>query len=249
MIRKIAILLGCFLIVSSCRQHFFVNDASYLDYRFDEKEKVVADPNVSELIHPYKVDMESKMNEVLGVLAIDLQKKQPEGSMNNFVADAIRYMGEQYSGMPIDISIHNYGGMRVKMVSKGEVTLGNIYELIPFDNSLVALKIKGEVLQTFCDYIAGRGGWPVSESLRFVMLDGKADQIKVHGQPLDRQKEYSLVTIDYLANGGDYCDFLKGIPHENLGVFTRDALAAYIRTVSARNETIQVKLDKRISRK
>ena len=249
MISKIKYSLLGLLFLVSCRAHYLVRDADFDDYRFDEQATVKGDTDIETIISPYKEDMESRMNTVIGYSETDLIKAQPESTMGNFVADAMVEMARIYSGKAVDIGIHNYGGMRIGSIDKGPISLGKIYELIPFDNAIVIMEVDGSVLREFCNYIAGRKGWPVSRSLRFVIEDGKAKDIYVNGQELKDTDKYMLVTIDYLANGGDYCNFLKPVPHESLGIYTRDVLADYIGRLHKKNEKIIVELDQRISLK
>ena len=46
--------------------------------------------------------------------------------------------------------------------------------------------------------------------VHFQIVNEKAVNIEVNGKPLVLSQKYKVATIDYLADGGDGCDFLKG---------------------------------------
>ena len=135
-------------------------------------------------------------------------------------------MASEYTHSSIDIGIINYGGIRVPSLTKGPVTIGNVYELMPFDNYLVVLSLTGKQVQSMLDAIAASGGWPVA-GVTFTIKDNTADDVQINGKRLHSESTYHIAISDYLANGGDNMDMLKGLPQENTNVLLRDAFKAY----------------------
>jgi 2',3'-cyclic-nucleotide 2'-phosphodiesterase (5'-nucleotidase family) len=180
------------------------------------------------------------MNEVVGIAEATLEKKQPDGSLNQFMADAMLQAGRQQFKMPIDAAFVNYGGVRITQLPKGTVTRGKIFELMPFDNLIVVQQLKGDVLQQFLDFVASKGGWPVA-GITMQIKDKKAVQVLVNGQPLETLKTY------HVANGGDNAAMLKPIAQKNVGYLMRDALFDYIKALKAEGKNITAKEEKRIT--
>ncbi len=186
------------------------------------------------------------MSAVLGTLAVDMDKKQPEGLLGDFMADAMLAMAQKYYNTTIDIAFVNYGGIRIGFVKAGDLTKGKIFEMMPFDNIIVLQKVKGTVLKEFLDHIAGRGGWPVA-GMSMIIKNGKAENILIGGKPLDLSATYTVANSDYVANGGDNSEMLKSIPQINRGVLLRDALIEYVQGFSKQGKPVTVTVLNRVS--
>jgi 2',3'-cyclic-nucleotide 2'-phosphodiesterase (5'-nucleotidase family) len=118
----------------------------------------------------------------------------------------------------------NNGGLRIPVIYKGAITVRTIYELMPFENQLLLLKIKGSKFKELTQMIAASGGVPVS-GINLVIQDKEIQTLLVQGKPFDEQKDYWVLTSDYLANGGDKYDALKNpIERVDLNKLIRDAL-------------------------
>ena len=98
----------------------------------------------------------------------------------------------------------NKGGIRTDM-PEGTVTEGLLMAMFPFDNRFVVLEITGQGLLDALKVMAGRDGDAMSKELKVTYnAKGEVTSAKVGGKKVDPKKTYRLVTIDYLANGGDY---------------------------------------------
>lgn len=200
------------------------------------------DSSVQNFLIPYRETMYQSMNVVIATLENDLEKKQPEGTLGNFMADAMYIMAEKKYGIKPDAAFMNIGGIRLPLLKAGQITRGKIYELFPFDNILLLVTLKGTVLQQFLDHISGRGGWPVA-GMTMQIKDMKAVNVKLSGEPLDFGKEYIIAVGDYTANGGDDAFMLKGLPQTNNGYLMRDALIDYASML----KNIKVQSENRVS--
>lgn len=207
------------------------------------------DSSVQKFLEPYKDSMTVSMSTFLATLETDLDKRQPECTLGNFMADAVYTMAQKKYGITPDIAFINYGGIRLPSIKAGIITRGKIYELFPFDNILVLVKIKGNVLQQFLDHISNRGGWPVSGMTMQIQnqpgtpTGKKAVHILIGGSKIDMDKEYTIALGDYTANGGDDAFMLKGLPQINNGYLMRDALIDYTALV----KKINIQLENRVS--
>jgi 2',3'-cyclic-nucleotide 2'-phosphodiesterase (5'-nucleotidase family) len=242
MYRFVAALIAFLIIFShpTIAQTFGV---SYGTYRIDDYTK--KDSLLVNLLASYKDSIHKTMGTVLGFSTDGLTKKQPESSLGNFMTDAMKTMAEKKFEKHIDAAFINYGGIR-SYLPKGDITVGRIFELMPFDNLIVLQEIKGDTLLSFLNFIAERNGWPVS-GISMTITNRTATNILVNGKPLDTTATYTIANSDYIANGGDDVKMLKAIPQINKGYLLRDALIAYTIYITDKGESIDAKPQKRIT--
>lgn len=214
----------------------------FTNYRIENKLKV--DSNIIKFLIPYTDSVHKTMNQIIGFSINGLTKKQPESVLGNFMSDCMKTMAEKKFNKKIDVAFINYGGIRY-YISKGEITVGKIFELMPFDNLIVLQKLPGKVLQQFLDKMAERGGWPVS-GLSMGIKNKKAIHVLIDEKPLNENAIYLVANSDYIANGGDDCTMLRGIPQINIGYLYRDALIEFISLITKEGKTIDAKINNRI---
>ncbi|WP_290795784.1 5'-nucleotidase C-terminal domain-containing protein [Flavihumibacter sp. UBA7668] len=203
------------------------------------------DKNLEQLLKPYSDSVNHSMNIVVGELERELEKKLPEGTLNNLLADAMQVEASKAFGVPVDAAFVNYGGVRTSQLPAGPITIGKVYEIMPFDNLLIIQELKGSVLQQLLNRIAERGGWP-SAGVQFTIKDKKAVDVLVGGKPLDPSANYIVANSDYIANGGDDCDMLTPIPQQNKGVLVRDAFLHYFQSITAAGKKINAQIENRV---
>jgi 2',3'-cyclic-nucleotide 2'-phosphodiesterase (5'-nucleotidase family) len=208
------------------------------------------DSQVVTLYLPYKNILEKDMNRVISVSEEEMVKDKPESNLTNFLADLLLEQGKkssQKAGLDFhpDISYFNYGGIRTSL-PKGEITVGKIFELMPFENELVFIQLSGKQIQEFLDIIAGKGGDSVG-GVRFVISDKKAKDVKIGGSPIDESADYWLATNDYVAGGGD--DLLVFTQHSafvNNGEKIREIIISYMEEQQKNGAKLKAVLDGRI---
>ncbi|MDX5438377.1 MAG: 5'-nucleotidase C-terminal domain-containing protein, partial [Pontibacter sp.] len=124
---------------------------------------------------------------------------------------------------------------------------GNVFELMPFENELVVLTLKGETVQQLFDYAAERKNAPIGNAT-YVVAMGKAKDIKIAGEPFDPRETYTLVTSNYLAGGGDDLKMLKdAVKYENVGLLLRDAILNQIRALTAAGKPVTAETGNRVT--
>ena len=227
----------------SCSPVFKASSVQYKDYQVESQRK---DSSLQTFLQPYSDSVNSSMNTVLGQLAVDLDKRQPESSLGNFMADAMKIMAEKYYKTTVDGAFINYGAIRLNAIKAGTITRGRIFELMPFDNIIILQKIKGTVLQEFLDHIVGRGGWPVA-GITMQIKDKKAVNVLIAGKPIDPNMTYTIANSDYVANGGDNSEMLKVIPQINNGFLLRDALIEYVQSFTQKSQSITATIQNRVT--
>lgn len=211
---------------------------SHYGYRINDTLR--KDSAMLRFLSYYKDSITGSMGKVIGFSPSAMYKKQPESSLGNWMADAIRTQAEKIFGTKVDAAFLNYGGIR-SYISKGDVTVGKVFELIPFDNLLVLQKVRGDSLASFFELMARKGGWPMSGSAMKIENHRPKD-ILVNGKSLINDSIYTIANSDYLANGGDNASMLKCFKTINKGVLLRDALIEHIKeTTQAGNPVEAIK--------
>lgn len=220
-----------------------------------------AHSDAEEITTMYRKAIDSVMNEQIGTTAHTLTKGNPEGRLGNFCSDAVfeqSLLWQEKNGMlekvKLDFALLNNGGLRVPLDS-GRITIGNIYELMPFENEIVFVEISGKQMNELMDYIhkrttlSGRkSGVPVSKNFE-LQLDtiNQLNYCQINDQQFDPNQSYTIATSDYLANGGDQMAFFTDpIAITYTGVKIRDAFIESIRELGRKGQVVDAKLDGRI---
>ncbi len=227
----------------SCHKPYYIQAHTEHLYKVDKNAK--PDTAFVSMLHNYKVGVDTQMQVIIGRTDTTLTKGQPECTLGNFMADAMLIAAKKIDPAT-EAAIANQGGIRLTYINAGPITRGKMYELMPFDNMLTIAEIPGTVLHQFCDGIATVKGWPVS-NIHFIIKDKKAINIIVNGQPLDEHHTYKIAINDYMARGGDNCDFLNPLPKKFTTVFVRDALIDYVADLANQNKPLHPYLEKRIA--
>ena len=163
--------------------------------------------------------------------------RRPEGSLGNFIADILFQRAQSYMletmGFPVHGCVINAGGIRASL-PKGPVTVGQIYSIAPFENELVVLRISGAKMAELLNYIAKKGGEPVSNMHLLIRKDGSWAEASIANKPFDSRQNYYIATNDYLAQGGDKMSFFnQPLERYDLRVKVRDAIIDYLRLQQA----------------
>ncbi len=206
--------------------------------------EITPDKEITSFYKPFKENIDSIMNVVVGVSNVQMIKEQPEGTLNNFFADAM-YDTAKDRGINFDFAYTNSGGLRVSL-PKGDIYRYKIFELMPFENYFVTVKFSGADTKLFFDYMAASGGDPISGATYLIDND-KATEIIIGGKPINIAKEYTVLTSDYMANGGDGgAIFTKAKEKKELNFKLRDALFQYIEKQTSKGENLNPVKDGRI---
>ena len=156
---------------------------------------------------PYKHKVDSIMNAPVAQSAREMTLDSQ--AYQNWLSDAIMDIIKTLYTGKVDLAIMNKGGIRQDM-PKGMVSEGLINSTFPFDNRFVVLDIKGKDLIEAFRVMANRGGDAVSKEAKVVYnAKGEIVSAKLNGKQIKPEQSYKLVTINFLANGGDYMDSLR----------------------------------------
>lgn len=245
-----ALVAGGFLL-SSCRSaQYEVTRVQGSMITIDSVWDAHPDAVTTGLLIPYKQKVDAMMNEVIGTGAMKMEKGKPESLLSNIVADVLRQAAVQVLGRPADMGLVNMGGLR-NILPEGEITVGNVYELLPFENSLCVMTMKGTDLRRLFEAIASVGGEGVSGIRLEITADGKLLNAWVGGEPLKDDSRYTVATVDYLADGNERMDaFLQAEKRECPAEATlRELFMDYVRKQTAEGKKVASTLDGRITLK
>ncbi len=233
----------------SCKPASNVSKVETSSYIVTTTDSIPADSAITEKIKPYSEKINADMGVVLAQSAQVLEKGIPESTLGNFVSDLCFELAKREYKSPtnqkIDFAFFNNGGLR-KSLPKGVITKGDVFELMPFENELVILTLNGADIKKLVNFMASKGGAPVS-GLRFTIKNNEAVNITIGNVPFDTTKNYTVLTSDYLANGGDNYTFLsEALNRETTGIKIRDAIMQHLYIMGKTEEILNVALDGRI---
>ncbi|UII25825.1 5'-nucleotidase C-terminal domain-containing protein [Fulvivirga maritima] len=199
--------------------------------------------HLEEIIAPYRVRLDSMMNEVIGYASHDLTAEgQYESDLGTFVTQVILNQSRSSYNKDVDLSIMNHhGGLRAS-INKGPVELGEVYEVMPFENEMLLLEVPGDSLVKLVEFVGQSHSsmiWPVS----FEVTNSGVKNIKVNGEKINLDKNYTLAVSDYQANGGSGFSMLKPLKRiEVEPVKLRDMLVKEIRDLTAQGDTVKTEV-------
>jgi len=179
-----------------------------------------------------------------------------ECQMGNLVADA---MLDRVAGQGVTIAIQNGGGVRAS-IDAGEVTMGEVLTVLPFQNTLATMQLTGaDVIAALENGVSqveeGAGRFPQVAGVTFTFdptvapNEGRVGDVMVkdgdNWVPIDPEAIYGVVTNNYMRGGGDgYATFAQNaINPYDFGPNLEEVVAAYM----AANAAYQPYLDGRIS--
>jgi 5'-nucleotidase len=161
--------------------------------------------------------------EVLGETdAVLVQETCQEGDclLGQVMADAMyEYRYNQTEGTDDEpaLALINSGGVRAE-IDEGPITRGEVLTAFPFGNAIVELEFSGadlrKVLEGAVSYVNQFNGDEITswfQVSRGVRIEFNPDNepgdrlvnVTIHGEAIDDERDYRVVTLDFLAGGGD----------------------------------------------
>ena len=241
------------MFILSCQSYKIVDTSS---------TNIVVDKNIPEQkfdeieLSKYRDSISKEMNKVINHSLITMEVGCPEGLLGDFISDlSILYIKKNFPENKFnpDFCILNNGGFR-NSLNKGSITIGDVFQIMPFDNYLLILEIKGNEMNDLINYIkeksttniSRKSGVPLS-GIRVKISGDKVSRCMINNQMYDPLKTYKILTTNYLANGGDDMDFLKNCKTIfNTKLLLRDVIIKYIEELGENNIKINTQFDGRV---
>src|SRR5690242_16896449 len=120
--------------------------------------EVRPDAKIAALLGGYDEKVRRLRESRVGTSEVDLRKGR-DGSLGNLVADALR--SGAGGGLPADFGLQNSGGLRVAEIPKGPVSFGQIFDLYPFDNLQVVVKVSASAIRDALETVLRAGKLPL----------------------------------------------------------------------------------------
>lgn len=212
------------LALFSCRAPLAVADVKP-EKNLSISAELPEDTKFVRTIEPYKNKLEGIMNTKLSHTAVDLTKQGDNSNLGNLLADYTFEGANEWAknnAIPnMDGAVINIGGIRTT-IAAGDILTKQIYEVMPFENEVIIVKLSGADLQGLFDYYLKT---KVNNPVSHIVIETDGDRITkqlINGKPVEAAKTYYIATSDYLAMGGDYMDFFKKGEMIPTGIKLRD---------------------------
>ncbi len=249
----IILITTCVVLILSCQSYKIVNanstiisvDKNIPEQKFEEIE-----------LSKYRDSISKEMNKVINQSLITMEVGCPEGLLGDFISDlSILYIKKNFPENKFnpDFCILNNGGFR-STLNKGSITIGDIFQIMPFDNYLLILEIKGNEMNDLINYIkeksttniSRKSGVPLS-GIRLKISGDKVSRCMISNKMYEPLKTYKVLTTNYLANGGDDMGFFKNCKTIfNTKLLLRDVIIKYIEELGENNIKINAQFDGRV---
>jgi 2',3'-cyclic-nucleotide 2'-phosphodiesterase (5'-nucleotidase family) len=215
--------------------------------------KIPNDAQVEKIMAP-DTEKVRELSKVIGRLQGGLTKTGVgAGSLGQFVTDGIRAQARAKLGKPVVLAFVNAGGLRKNEISAGEVRASDIFELLPFENALIAVDVTGVQLARLLQIVprdaqsGARIHFKWNDQSRAEFISGKLIDENGKEQEIDPQKIYTIITIDYLLRlgGGAYAILQEAKSTTPLNITIRDAILNYVKSETAAGRPIRGTVDDR----
>lgn len=241
------IFLTLLFVVSCSKQNYNVTKITGKRIPITEKGNQV--PEIESFIKPYREHINKDLDSVLAYCPVTLDKSGKwQSTIGNLMADVSLMRGnlvfEARENKKIDICLLNSGGIR-SILPKGNITARNAFEIMPFENSMVVIALKGTQIIEMVDFlIADKKAHPLAGITFTIDKNNQSKNILVQGKSLQKDTVYYVGTNDYLSDGGDNMNFFKkAVQKYDLDYKLRNILIDYFKQV----DTIPVINDVRIT--
>jgi 2',3'-cyclic-nucleotide 2'-phosphodiesterase (5'-nucleotidase family) len=234
-----------FLSTFACHPAKQITSISYKDYVITKGG--TADSAYENMLLPYADSVGKTMNEVMAIAEMELLKEMPNSSLGNFLADAYLSMAREKFEKRADIAFMNHGGVRINRIPAGPIPRRSIFEVMPFDNLLVIVEVKGNVLQGYLDKLASEGGGGGVAGLTMKIKNKKAVDVIIGGKEIQADQVYYMVNSDYAVDGGGGFQEFRKLKQQRTQYFLRDAILDYCRNEQAAGKKIKREPNLRIT--
>jgi len=206
----ILVIICCFL---GCKEN---NNLTRIEgQRISISDSIQPNQKIETYIKPFRERIEKDLDSVLAY-AVDNYSKT-DGHLNtaigNLMADAVYSEANpifiKRSSKAIDLVLLNHGGIRAS-ISQGNVTTRTAFEVMPFENSVYVVALRGTQVQELVYYLSNAKRAHPIYGLKLVLNeDFTIESALINGKPIDNERLYYVATSDYLFNGGDNMIFFK----------------------------------------
>ncbi|RAJ17112.1 5'-nucleotidase C-terminal domain-containing protein [Olleya aquimaris] len=211
--KHIAFLL-CIVLITSCK-HEPYSLSKIEGEQININDSLVLDEAIDNYIKPYRESINKDMEAVLSYAPETYSKTDGEfnTAIGNLMADAVFEQSnpiyKKRTGNNIDMVLLNHGGIRA-IISKGNITTRTAFEVMPFENSIVVVELKGQQVDSLTYYLSkAKRAHPIHGLKLTLDKDFNIKEALINGEQIKKDKVYHVATNDYLYNGGDRMRFFQ----------------------------------------
>lgn len=211
-------------------------------------DSLITNQSIEDYVKPYRIQINKSLDSVISYAKDTYSKKDGlfNTAIGNMMADAVfeeaNPVFKSRTDKNIDFVLLNHGGIR-SIISKGNITTRTAYNVMPFENSVVVVAMKGNKVEELISYLVKEQRAHPIHGLQIILDEHlQLKSASVNGENIDSNKTYYVATNDYLYNGGDRMTFF--IPNESLHVLNykiRNVLIDYF----TKKDTIAPVIDNR----
>jgi len=205
--------------------------------------------SITNFVEPYKTRINQVLDSTLAYAPKPLLLNDGErtSSMGNLMADIIFEQAAPIfkgrTGRELDFVVLNEGGVR-SIISEGNVSARNAYEVMPFENYIDVIELSGSSTRKLINFVAKASRRHPVAGIQIVTDKNRAlESVNIQGQPFDESRNYYVATSDYLVNGGPSVGFFDEIiSRTRTDYLLRNAIIDYLKKV----DTLTNEADDRI---
>ena len=237
------------IVFLSCRDRTYqVSEIRATQISIDLPASETDADTLDQFIQPYRKRVNEVLDTPLSYAPYDISARDGRynSSAGNLLADIIMEQAgpvfKNRTNKEIDFTVLNHGGIR-SVISKGPVSARTAYQVMPFENTVVVVEMKGKPIRDLVNHLV-RSSRPHPISGIQIVLNEKnqLESVSIQGMPFDENKTYYVATADYLFNGGDDMGFFKsGMNHTELSYLVRNTMIDYFK----KTDTLQARVDDR----
>lgn len=200
---------------------------------YEVKNDIIPDVDMTTVYETYETELSPILNMLVGEAVGEFSHDSSTPNVTILGQWVCELMAEKGNAL---IGIQNGGGLRRTMY-EGQITMGDLYEVMPFDNQLIRLELLGKDLKAVIDH--GIMNPDISDgafSGLKVIYDKDAEFENriisitlTDGTPIEDDVYYSVVTNDFIYTGGDKYDFSNAINVVDTYVPIRDLMVEGIK--------------------
>ncbi|MCK0159820.1 5'-nucleotidase C-terminal domain-containing protein [Allomuricauda sp. F6463D] len=173
--------------------------------------------SISSFVTPYRIRINEILDSTLAYAPkpLLLNDGKRNTSMGNLMADIVFKetvpIFKTRTGNDLDFVVLNYGGVR-SIISEGNVSARNAYEVMPFENYIEVVELSGSATRQLINFVAKASRrHPVSGIQIITDKNRSLESVNIQGQPFDESRNYYVATSDYLVSGGPSVGFFNEI--------------------------------------
>ncbi len=212
-----------------------------VEYPKDGKNPVTPDPDVSEVVQSWREKTGHFTREVVGYTKTGIVKAS--WAMANWVTDAWLRAFPEADGV-----IAVFGGMR-QSIGTGPIKMGDIFGMLPFENSLVIVTLSGAELYKVLSFATTscelrKRCYPALGGMSFNISPQEPEIKFSNGREFSMHEEYTIVVSDFMYFGGSNYPIRQGPDADLTGVNWRDPVVEWTRNINSnKNEPLESFLD------